>query len=248
MKYDEFVKMDEQGATHWWYRARRRLLRNDLQISADDKERLKILDLASACGDNFFVCKDIGDYYGLDISWDAINYCKQKNISTIVQGDAHYLPFKSDTFDVIIALDVFEHLDDDLISMKEIWRVLKNNGKLIFNTPAFMLLYSNHDRAFHHYRRYRTKELRKKLTQADFTINFMSYWSFFIFPAVFIMRKVFSPTSNINEENLSDFHIKIPRIIEKIFNLLSLIETTFIKNNISFPFGVSLYGTAQKRK
>jgi len=171
MKYDEFVKMDEQGGSHWWYVTRRELLKQELKSLSSESNDLKILDLASACGHNFAVCSDYGKTFGIDISWHAIKYCKQKNITTIVQGDAQELPFKSNSYDIVLALDVFGHLEDDIASMKEIARVLKEKGKLIFSVPAFMSLLSYHDVAFHHLRRYNAYELKKNWIRLSYRSN-----------------------------------------------------------------------------
>ena len=67
MNIDEYEKMDEQGATHWWYEARRSLLHHDLKKYANGRTNLKILDLACACGHNYSICKNYGEYNGIDI-------------------------------------------------------------------------------------------------------------------------------------------------------------------------------------
>ena len=246
MNYEEFVKMDQQGSSHWWYAARRDLLKHALKTQFPGSSGLKILDLASACGDNFSICSDYGKTYGIDISRHAIGYCKGKGISTIVQGDVHKLPFRSGTYDAVIALDVFEHLDDDVISMKEIKRVLKDGGKLIFNTPAFMALFSNHDEAFHHRRRYRSHELKNKLRSAKLDVKFITYWSFFIFPAVFLLRKISKPRKMTSEKALSDFHMQLNPVVEAALKFFNHIELFLIKRKIPLLFGVSLFGIAQK--
>lgn len=238
--------MEEQGATHCWYTARRELLKQELRRLASPHDHLRILDIASACGDSLGVCSGYGKSFGIDLSWNAIKYCKQKNLSRIIQGNAHNLPFKSDSFDVVIALDVFEHFEDDIASMVEIQRVLRRGGKLIFNVPAFMFLFSYHDWAFHHLRRYKAEELIIKFEQAKLQIKYLTYWSCFIFPVVVIMRKFFSLRKKPPEEALSDFHLKVPLPVQAILKFLNFIEILLIKKRISLPFGVSLYGIAEK--
>ena len=246
MKCDEFVKMNEQGAGHWWYKARRELLSGQIERLPRGLKNLKILDLASACGDNFSACSGYGEAYGIYISLQSVRYCKEKNIKTIVQGDAQTLPFKSGSYDIVLALDVFEHLKDDVACLKEITRVLKKGGRLIFNTPACKSLYSYHDRAFEHVRRYGAGELRKKAALAELKIVFMTHWSFFIFPAIYVVRKFFSRSGKNGEKILSDFYREINPALEKFLSILLKIETISIKKNITFPFGVSLFGVAQK--
>lgn len=238
--------MDSQGTGHWWYEARRNLLNHTLLEFYGQNNDLKVLDLASACGDNFPVCSPFGKTYGLDISWESIQYCKKKNIDTIVQGDVHHLPYATSSIDIVVALDVLEHLQNDKMALGEIERVLKNKGIFIFNVPAFMFLFSYHDEAFHHLRRYSSQEMISKLLSANFLIKSVTYWSFFILPAVFFTRKVWALLKKPEEMPLSDFHLKIPSPIEAFLGLLTRFEVFLIKKRIHFPFGVSLFGIAQK--
>ena len=246
MNEEEFIQMDKGGVGDWWYDARRIMLERELS-STPLKSGAKILDLAAACGGNFDICSQYGKVIGLDISWSSIDYCKKKKSVPLVPANAEILPFAKESIDIVVALDVLEHLKDDSCSMREIQRVLKKNtGKLIFNTPAFMALFSGHDIAFHHYRRYQASDLRKKLEAEKFRIDFITYWSFFIFPLVFIFRKLEGFFQKPRDQAQSNFHLKIPRFIESILRFLSKIELELIKRKIFIPFGVSIFGVANK--
>ena len=246
MKKEEFVQMNEGGVGGWWYDARRTMLEKELASFLPESKK-KILDLAAACGGNFDVCSRYGKVIGLDVSWDSIEYCKQKKATVLVQADAEILPFANESIDIVVALDVFEHLKDDSCSMREIQRVLKKEtGKLIFNTPAFMALFSTHDTAFHHYRRYLSGELKQKIEAANLKVNFITYWSFFIFPLVFLVRKLGDLFQQKGEPAKSDFHLKIPDFVESILRFLNKVELNMIKRKIFIPFGVSVFGVASK--
>jgi len=246
MNEEEFIQMDKGGVGDWWYDTRRIMLERELS-STSLKSGAKILDLAAACGGNFDSCSQYGKVIGLDISWSSIDYCKKKKSVPLVQANAEILPFAKESIDIVVALDVLEHLKDDSCSMREIQRVLKKDtGKLIFNTPAFMALFSGHDIAFHHYRRYQASDLRKKLEAAKFRIDFITYWSFFIFPLVFIFRKLEDFFQKPREQAQSNFQLKIPRFIESILRFLSKIELKLVKRKIFIPFGVSIFGVANK--
>jgi len=247
MNYSEFAKMNEQGRNHWWYNARREILEHELsRYSSGNSQQVRILDMASACGYNLPTCARHGMAFGIDLSEYAIMFCKQKNLTRIVQGDVQYLPYADNTFDIVVALDVFEHIKEDVASMKEIARILKKGGKLILNVPAFMSLFSYHDEAFEHLRRYRANEIKEKLRSVNLQVNFLSYWSFFIFPIIFLMRKVIPGNNKDGKDNLSDFYRNVPFLVEKILIILNFVELRLIKRKISLPFGVSLYGIAQK--
>jgi len=246
MNKEEFIQMNEGGVGEWWYDARRVMLERELSSVKSEKEII-ILDLASACGGNLKVCSKYGKVIGLDIAWLSMEYCKKNQFTTLVQADAEILPFAKESIDVVVAMDIFEHLINDSSSMREIQRVLKRGtGKLIFNTPAFMALFSNHDRAFHHFRRYQVDELREKLKIVDLEVGFITYWSFFIFPMVFIVRKIgdlFHKKKNLPQSN---FNLRVPNFIDSILRLFNKVELLLIKRNIFIPFGVSIFGIASK--
>lgn len=245
MKYEEFVKMELQGETHWWYQARRELLKLGLNKYASYSRPLKILDLASACGGNLPVCATYGLAIGIDISPHSMRFCKEKNLDSIVQGDVKSLPFADSVFDAVIAFDTFEHLQRDVDAMREVSRVLNPNGILLVNVPAFMWLYSHHDEAFDHFRRYTAGELTNKLHLAKFRPIHSSYWSFFIFPAVYAFRRLFAKRNQTDMR--SDFHAMVPTWVDTILRMFNLLEIFLISKKLRFPFGVSLYCVAVKR-
>jgi ubiquinone/menaquinone biosynthesis C-methylase UbiE len=247
MNQDEFEAMETGGPGKWWYDTREELLVKELKKLSSNEPNLKILDLASACGGNFPVCSKYGEVFGLDISWSSIQICKSKHIKNLVQADAQVLPFADGSVDVVIALDVLEHLENDSSSMHEIARVLNKGGIFIFNTPAIMQLFSYHDLAFHHFRRYSAVELMNKLIDANFKVTTITHWSFFMFPVVYSFRKIKGLFRSSKEQPSSDFQLNLPVFIDSIFQFFSRIELQLLKRKIYLPIGVSLFGAAQKR-
>ena len=246
MKIEEFAKMEEHAETHWWYLARRKLLKFGIEAYHRCGKTIRILDLASACGNNIIAGRKYGPTFGIDISANSIDYCKKKNISTIVQGNVEKLPFENQSFDIIVAFDVFEHVLRDYDCIREAVRVLKDGGYLLVNVPAFMALYSKHDQAYEHLRRYTKTGLNRKLEKCRLTVISGSYWSCFILPGVLLQRKVIS---NFRKSPVqSDFNIEPPQVFNMIFAALSKIENWLMTRRISFPFGVSYYCIARKEK
>ena len=105
MEHREFDIMLADENTHWWYRARFRLVDHCLDALFPKTGNSMILDMASACGANFDHYAGYGTIVGLDIAKEAIDFCRGKGINRIVRGHAHYLPFSNDVFDGVIALD-----------------------------------------------------------------------------------------------------------------------------------------------
>lgn len=246
MRHTELEKMAEQEGSHWWYQARRELLRHALFKVAGNGCRPAILDLASACGGNFPVCARYGKSFGIDISPISIEYCKRRNSATMVRGDVQRLPFADSSFDAVIAFDVFEHLPHDTDCMREVFRVLKDGRALVFNVPACAALFSAHDVVFDHFRRYGKRELRRKLELAGLSVEFMSYWSFFLFPLVYLCRKIIKLGGANRVAATSDFHHSVPRPVDWTFGLLSRLEVSLIERRMLLPWGVSLYGICRK--
>ncbi|MBF0424432.1 MAG: class I SAM-dependent methyltransferase [Magnetococcales bacterium] len=251
MKASEFDCMVHQEADFWWYEARRRFLVTtlaDLYPTAH-KAALdvpRILDLGSALGGNHPTCAPYGTYVGLDLSPIATAHCRRRGVRLMVAGDAQRLPFADASFDLVVAFDIFEHLPDDAGAMREARRILRPGGHLLFNVPCFQSLFSEHDLAFDHLRRYRQRAFVRMLEAAGFSIERASYWSFFIFPAVFFLRKVLgSPTVSRNDAE-SDFQKPPPAWVERILAGFAALELKWIRRGGSWPWGVSLYGLARR--
>ena len=163
----------------------------------------------------------------------------------LVQGDARQLPFSEASFDVVVALDILEHLPEDEISIAEIALVLRPKGRLIVNVPAFQRLFSSHDVSFDHIRRYEPKELPRKLRHAGFSLDHWTYWSFFIFPAVFVLRTL-TWTEPRNDTVRNDFDLWLPPGTETVMRFFAGLELFLIHLGIRLPFGVSYFCVSNK--
>ncbi|HAJ56598.1 MAG TPA: hypothetical protein DCL35_02385 [Candidatus Omnitrophica bacterium] len=249
MEHKEFDIMFADEKTHWWYRARFRLVDHYLNVFFPRSKNVKMLDMASACGANFEHYSGYGTIIGLDIAQEAIDFCRSKGVEKIVRGDAHSLPFSSGVFDGVFALDALEHFKDDGRVLQELSRVMKKNGLIFITAPAFSCLWSQHDEAFHHQRRYSIREMKEKLNKAGYAIIFATYWSFLLFLPAFLLRKgkdflqILRKTQDVP---LSDFHMRLPRWADFLLDCLAKVEAFFIIRKIAFPIGVSLFCVAKK--
>ncbi len=244
MKFEEFKKMYETEEIHWWYRSRTRIIRDTLRKIYGERNDLKILDLATAVGNNFKNFDTYGDLYGIDISWESIKFCKGRGIDRITRGDAMRLPFKDGAFDLVIALDAFEHFEDDRKAMGEILRVLNHGGYLIATVPALMLLWSAHDEAYHHQRRYAKNELSVKLKETGFDTERITYWTSFLMPSIYLFRKIRRLYGN--GEPRSDFYTELPATLGQFLEGVLALERAVISKGIPLPAGVSLFCVARK--
>jgi SAM-dependent methyltransferase len=241
----EFQVQYEIEESHWWFRARRRLVRRFAEkVHRECGRPLRILDVACATAMSFRFLSDLGSIRGLDISTETIHFARERGIDRIVRGDAQKMPFLDGSFDLVVALDAFEHFPDDAGSMAEARRVLSRGGALICTVPAFMALWSPHDDAFHHLRRYRRPELRQKLVGAGFQIERLSYYSMFLTPPLYLFRKT-RQFFGKGKEARSDFTVPIPRVIE--WGLAGLMGTEAgLMRFLNLPLGASLIGLCRK--
>lgn len=241
----EFAIQFEIEETHWWFRARRRLVRRFAeQVRAELGRPLRILDVACATAMSFRFLADLGSIRGLDISTETIEFARQRGIDRIVRGDAQSMPFQAGSFDLVLALDAFEHFPDDVAAMTEVERVLDGGGALICTVPAFMALWSPHDDAFHHLRRYTRAELNGKLAARQLMVKRISYYSFFLAPPVFVFRKLRALLGR-GRPATSDFNVAIPRPVEWAMSGLMRVEAWLLQR-IDLPFGASLICFSRK--
>lgn len=233
--------------THWWYRGRRALVRAALDRHAPEQRPLQILDVACATGMSFRFLADYGEIRGIDISDETIRLCARRGIDRIVKGDAMALPFASESYDAVLALDAFEHFDDDVGAMAETFRVLRPGGVLVATVPAFMSLWSPHDDAYHHKRRYRRPQFRQRLAAAGYEVKRVSYSTMTLFPPVFVLRRLRRLLAGQQPEQdaSSDFAVPMPRPVEWLASAITTAEVA-LEKRINLPFGVSLYAVLRK--
>jgi len=243
----EFDKMFEVEETNWWYKGRRALVSKWVRRAFLERGRpLKILDIACATGMSFRFLSQYGDVRGIDISRETIRLCKTRGIDRIVQCDAMKLPFRDGSFDVVLALDALEHFPDDELAIREIRRVSRPDALVLVTVPAYMFLWSPHDVAYHHFRRYTRGELGRKLRAGGLDLHKLSYYSMTVLPPVFAMRKLRGAAHKDGETAHSDFFLKLPRPIEATLYGIMRAEIGLM-DAVSLPFGVSLFCASQPK-
>jgi SAM-dependent methyltransferase len=226
---------------HWWFAVRRKLLKIILS-SLNLPINCLTLDIGCGTGSNLRALVSAGLYpIGLDQSIYALTLVRKKGEYPVLAGDLNHLPFKTKSVGLIIALDIFEHLEDDANGFRESYRVLNNGGILILTVPAFKSLRGIQDVATGHKRRYSRKEITEKLREVGFDILKSSYFNFFLFFPIFIARRMINVLGlRIESENEINFPL-INIFLKAIFSL-----EPYMLKYFSFPFGVSIFCIAKK--
>jgi len=241
---DEFVKMARLEERYWWFVGRRFIVRALVQrFWKPQANPALILDLGCGTGGSFSLLRNWGAVVGLDNSQIALGFARKRGMNALVLGDAQSLPFGENRFDLVAVLDVLEHLDDDCQALREIWRVLKPGGAVVFTVPAFMSLWSVHDIALAHKRRYLFGEIHDKVTRAGFKLRCLSYAICPLLPIVFVFRKV--QNLLMRGKKPATALIELPSPLNRLLIALLQFEAALLPF-VRLPFGVSLVGLAEK--
>lgn len=226
----------------WWIKTRNDLIEKLLK-KYPTKEKLKILDLGCGTGFNFEAISTFGECYGLDISKSALKQAKKLGYKQLICGNALNTKLKENSFDVVLCMDIIEHLEEDLKLMKEVKRILKPEGICLFTVPAYKFLWSKDDELAQHVRRYTLTKIKRKIKKAGFKIKLLSYRYFFIFLPTFLLFQF--QKFKKNSKNSLDYSPKkgfVNNTLQKIMNF----ENKLISKKVSFPCGAGIVGVIKK--
>jgi len=242
MQEVEYERMYEAEQVSWWFRARRRIL-SDVLGRLHLPESADIVDVGCGTGGNLPMLEAFGTVLGVEYSPTGARFARTRTQCTIVEGSATETSLESEAYDLATMLDVLEHLEDDSAGLAEVHRILKRGGYFVFTVPAFMMLWSAHDEALHHYRRYRRPELSGKLTAAGFEIEWLSYYNASLFPPVAAVRLA---RRWIGGGDAAADGVEVPpRPINALLEGVFAAERHVV-GRLRLPFGVSLIGVARK--
>src|SRR5207248_2744355 len=226
----------EMEGKHWWFVGRRKIIESFVEKVCGHigKRRPRILDVGCGTGANLQMLANYGVAEGVDISPEALEFCRTRGLSKVKLGPAEALPFEDGAFDLVTGLDVVEHLDDDVAGLREMRRVLRPGGRVLLFVPAFMFLWGVQDDVSHHRRRYTLSSLRRVMTEAGFEVERATYANITFFAPILAGRALMRVTglrpASENNINVSALNGVLGRVLGAESALL---------RRINFPFGVS---------
>ena len=195
MDVAEIDKLARLEQRHWWYAERRSILHRVLR---DRRTGGWAADIGAAAGGNTRVLESLG-WRSLALEYSATGADLARSRGLLVsRADAHRLPLRTGSMGVVTALDVLEHLEDDGAAARELRRVLRPDGVLVVAVPADPALWSAHDEAVGHVRRYTRPTLTSLLVRGGFAIGPVRSWNVLLRPVVQLRRR-FSTGSDLEE-------------------------------------------------
>jgi len=238
----EYSRMFELEDVYWWFVGRRRLVEEIVQKESQKRAQPpRILDVGCGTGGTLAALAKFGEAQGIDTSDEAVRLCRERNISAS-KYPVENLPFGQGSFDVVTILDVLEHTDDDIVSLREMRRVCRKGALLLITVPAYGFLWSEHDEALQHRRRYTAHELRNKLTISGFVVERTTYFITLLFFPILLFRIYQGLTKKSVEASTS---IKeLPRWLNSCLEAVLRFEQ-FVMRFINLPFGVSIVAMAR---
>lgn len=246
MELREYEKIHKLQMNGWWFgNGRNKIVIDILKRSVVDFYGSRLLDVGCSEG-AFLDCLNQNkiNFTGIDSNQNAINFCKERGYSNRVKyGNILNLQFPDNSFDVVTALDVIEHIKDDIRVLSEIKRVCKKNGIIFLILPAHQWLWSSNDIAYHHWRRYSKKMVKELVHKLDLEIITLTYFNILLFP-IFILatfvKKVF-----FQNKIWSNVLIAVPKMINYLLSKIMDFEKILIKLRMT-PFGSSFIVVAKK--
>ncbi|MDQ2936363.1 MAG: class I SAM-dependent methyltransferase [Acidobacteriota bacterium] len=252
MEHHTYAIMRRVEEKHWWFAGRRQIIKSFLERLFSDTDKnnaanagqhafTKILDVGCGTGANLEMLSQFGQAQGVDVSAEALSFCRERGLGNVKQGQAEALPYEDDSFDLVTGLDVVEHLDDDLAGLKEMRRVLHRGGQALLFVPAFMFLWGVQDDVSNHRRRYTLPGLKRVVRQAGFEVERATYVNISFFTPI-LLGRLLMRALRLRPESENNITIGfLNGVLGKILGAESL-----ALRYLNFPFGVSIICVARK--
>ena len=234
--YDRMAELDE---LHWWYRARRQVLSSLIERAIPLPPKARILEVGCGTGHNLQMLEKFGSVDGIEID-DAARAIAEKRLGRGIGSSP--LPdlagVKRASYDLVAALDVVEHIDDDKATVAALASCLKPGGRLLVTVPAHQWMWSAHDELNHHKRRYSKRALRRLIGASPLKLEQLGYFNSLLFPLAVGARLAARATGRGGGDDTLP-----PKPVNYAFERAFAAERRLI-GAVPLPLGLSLFAIA----
>jgi SAM-dependent methyltransferase len=238
-----YQRMREVEDRHWWFTSRRVLFAEILSIHLEMTPGT-VVDVGCGTGGNLPFLARFGPVFGIESHPEAARLAAERDCGEVLSGSLpDRLPLAPASVDLVTLLDVLEHVEEERAALEALHRVLAEGGMMLVSVPALPALYSEHDRRLGHYRRYTGGELRARLLEAGFQVEYLNYINSWLLPIVAPLRLLsrwLDLDLGATEESLP------PAPINSLLGAVFSSERYFIRQRLPFPLGLSLVALARK--
>ena len=230
--YDRMAELDER---HWWYRARREVLRELIRRRIRLPADARILEVGCGMGHNFQMLRGFGRLDAVELDGAARAIASRRLGHAVMDSPLPQLTgVEMHAYDLIAMLDVLEHLDEDRAALVSLAARLRPGGRILITVPAHPWMWSAHDEVNHHKRRYTRRTLAAVVADAGLKLETLRWFNSLLFPLAAVARLVGRITGKEDSDD------KLPpapvnRLFEKIFGL-----ERYAIGRVPLPPGVSL--------
>lgn len=237
METDEFQALLAADERHWWYRGRRRVI-------AAQIERLplprtcSVLDAGCGSGRTMDELRTLGPVVGFDLEQRGVEVARGRG-HRVDLARVEEIPHPDDSFDLVTCLDVIEHTPDDVASLRELLRVTRPDGFLLVTVPAYQWLWSSHDVANRHHRRYRRRQLERAAQAAGWEPVAWSYFNSFLLAPAAVVR--LAERLRPPDRRRGRPHTELtPPALDRVLEVPMRWEAGLVRRGASIPAGMSL--------
>lgn len=235
MDRDVYDRMAQHDATHWWYVARRTILSNLIARHIRPDTPARILEIGCGTGHNFGMLGSFGTVDAIEIDEGARTLAAQRLGRPVLTAPLPGLDGIADgTYDIVALLDVLEHIEADTASLASIRSKLKPGGKILLTVPANPWMWSAHDVAHHHHRRYTRAGLERVARSAGLKVGLLSHFNTLLFPVAAIARLI----GKVMGKTTSDDQMP-PALANAVLTRIFGLERHLV-GRVPMPAGVSL--------
>lgn len=229
-----YEQLIAQEGRHWWFRARRRIVRAVLRRHVPRGGR--VLEVGAGAGGNIPMLREWGAVTALEPNPLAADYLARRfGVEPVREAIPLRAPTRLGRFDTVVALDVLEHVRDDAAALRSLRASLRPRGTLVVTVPAFEFLWSSHDVALHHERRYRKGALVARMRDAGFDIRFASYFGVLLLPPAALLRGLDRFRAGAGQWGADAPHPWIDALLYAVFA-----AEAHLLGRVSFPAGLSV--------